>query len=421
MINYRAEIINSWVQREPSARQLAALLGMPTPVSLRAIVDRLHQVETVFVERNIHTSDGTPINGRVAFVLRSDGTYEFSGHMRATGATSYEYAVQAWVTCGDGSAIAAQQRGNVYGTDTPGERQQGWTQPGSNLGIVQHWRSLRAGHGIGYKLHAEIGGVLGTTLDILTFAVKGVVANMALGPGGWLLLIGNELAGMDSKLGAPSTLAGVLVAGGTLMIVGPFGLVPAIVLGAGAASLLDVEDRAMEPFERDFAEQVFMGSLDYSRIRLTNMVNPLSPGRKFTWPTVGDNILVNIGETAFANPVQHREQPVPLVPGDPTSNYPEPGSLLIHELVHAWQLTHYSLVKMIGGWEDEYDYFDVNIGRLADTSWHGRSWDSFNSEQQASIVDDWFGAHAAGGLGSFAAINDPAFRFIRDDIRAAVV
>ena len=107
----------------------------------------------------------------------------------------------------------------------------------SRLGIRLHWRSLRDTHAIGYNMHAEIGGVLGSALDVLTFALKGVLAYMALGPSGWVILIGNELSGMDSKLGAPSTLAGVLVAGGTLMITGPFGLVPAVVAGIAAASL----------------------------------------------------------------------------------------------------------------------------------------------------------------------------------------
>ena len=47
MINYRAEIVKSWVQRVPSARSLAALLGLPALTSLRTIVDRLHVVETL--------------------------------------------------------------------------------------------------------------------------------------------------------------------------------------------------------------------------------------------------------------------------------------------------------------------------------------------------------------------------------------
>lgn len=418
MINYRAEIKGSWVQTAPSTRELAALLGMSTPVGLRDIIERLHMVETVFADRKIHTDDDAAITGRVAFELRSDGSYVFSGHMEATGLATYHYGVQAWVATGDGTAIAAQQTGDVYGDLEPGDARQNWSQADVNPGIAQHWRSLRASHDIGYNMQAEIGGVLGGALDVLTFALKGVLANIVLGPSGWVILVGNELSGMDTKLGAPGTLAGVLVAGGTLMIVGPFGLVPAVVAGAAAASLTDVKDRAMTPHERVFADKVFAGSLDYERIRLTNMVDPTGSGRKFAFPTVGDNILVNIGE-AFDNPTTHREPPLPGDPSGRISKYTEPGSLFIHELVHAWQLTHNSLVHVVCNISKDYDYFDTTIGRKADTSWHGRSWGGFKNEEQASIVDDWYGIYR-GRLDSFEALNDPAFRFVRDHIWAEI-
>jgi len=78
MINYREAIKNSWVRTAPSTRDLAALLGMATPVTLRELVDRLHQVETVHVDKAIHTNDSTPINGHVALDIKSDGNYLFS-------------------------------------------------------------------------------------------------------------------------------------------------------------------------------------------------------------------------------------------------------------------------------------------------------------------------------------------------------
>ena len=93
--------------------------------------------------------------------------------------------------------------------------------------------------------------------------------------------------------------------------------------------------------------------------------------------------------------------------------------MFIHELVHAWQLIHHSMIKVICKLSDDYEYFDTKLGRLPDSSWYGRSWSGFNAEQQASIVDDWYGAHQP-NLNSFAAINDPAFRFIRDQIRMGI-
>lgn len=407
MKNYREEIVRSWVKSAPSARGLASLLHLTTPITLREIVNRLHQLETVSVQRAIHTSDGSALNGHVAFELRSDGTYVFSGHVRATGFPSYKYAVQGWVTGADGTVVAAQQRGRVFGTDTPGDRQQDWSQPGANPGVREHWRSLRSGAQLGYRLDAHVAGVLGGAADVLSFAVKGLAANLVLGPYGWVLLIGNELAGMDAQLGAPSVLAGVIVGGGTLLIVGPFGLVPAVVAGAIAVAVTNVKHRKMTQAERDFADTVFAGTIDYNRVVITNMTH--SNGRRFTIPSVGNTILVNMGDESFDNPVAF---------ANPGTRYPQPGSLFIHELVHAWQISQGSIVDLICGLSENYDYFS-GPSRLADRSWPPRRWSGFNNEQQAGIVDDWYGDHRQ-NLGSVAALNDPAYRFIRDHIRVGV-
>ena len=408
MINYRQEVRDSWVASAPSTRDLAALLGMTPPVTLHDIVERLHQVEAIHVDRAINTNDGSAINGQVVFDLHSDGTYVFAGHVRATGIPSYHYGVQAWAASAGGAVVAAQQTGNVFGTDTPGSRQHNWSEPGINLGIKQHWRSLRAGTGVGYNLHASIGGVLGAAIDVLKFAVKGIVAGVVLGPTGWYLLIGNELLGMDAQLAAPGTLAGVLAVGGTLLIVGPFGLVPAIIAGLITSSLVDVRHRAMHSWERDFADRVFRGTIDFDRVIITNMSH--SSGRKFTMPSIGDTILVNLGDEAYDNPITYQS--------GPTSSYPEPGSVFIHELTHAWQIANGSIVDLICNLSQNYVYFQGN--RLTDMSWQGRSWSGFNNEQQASIVDDWYGAHFA-DLDSTDALRDPAFRFIRDNIRTGTL
>jgi hypothetical protein len=60
---------------------------------------------------------------------------------------------------------------------------------------------------------------------------------------------------------------------------------------------------------------------------------------------------------------------------------------------------------------ETYDY------RTGDANWGDRSWTSFSNEQQAHIVDDWYGSFV-GRLNSVDAQRDPAFRFIRDNIRA---
>jgi hypothetical protein len=356
------------------------------------------------VDEAIHTNDSTPINGHVALDIESDGNYVFSGHMRATGFPSYHYGVQAWAAGSDGIIVAAQRTGNVYGTDTPGSRQQDWSEPGYNAGIRQHWRALRGGPGIGYHLEAEIGGVLGAGVDLLKFAVKGLAANLVLGPYGWTLLIGNELVGMDAQITSPDILAGIVAAGGVFLVVGPFGLVPAIIAGVATASLLDIRHRPLHTSERNFADKVFAGQIDYNRIVVTNLSK--SGGTKFTMPSLGNAILLNMSDEAFDDPTTYQ-----------SPNYPIKGEVFIHELTHAWQVCHNSIVDLVCGLSDNYDYYTGT--RLMDLSWQSRAWKGFNNEQQASIVNQWFRIYS-GDLNSFAALNDPAFRFIRDNIRAGV-
>jgi hypothetical protein len=75
----------------------------------------------------------------------------------------------------------------------------------------------------------------------------------------------------------------------------------------------------------------------------------------------------------------------------------------IHEMTHVWQYYH--------------GYF-VKLSSLAAQACHGSAaysytsggdWDSYNVEQQADIVEDWFN----NGMKT----SDPLYRYIRDNIR----
>lgn len=422
MPSLRKELNASWARDIRSVRDLAVSIPAPLPTTLRTLIDRLRVVESVHHERPMHTPDSTPINGRVAFDLRSDGSWTFSGHVRATGFPSYTYGVQAWLQTPDGTVIAAATSGEVFGTDTPGDRQRNFSVSGTNPAIADQWGSLRGGGGsIGFRLHAEMSGVLGTAIDVLEFIAQGVVANLLVGPTGWAIVLGNELADLGVQIGTPDILAALIVSGGVLFILGPAGLVPAVLAGFAAAEIADVGHRAMSGTEIDFAKRVFGDHIDYDRVRLTDLSQ--NNDRKFVMPSVDGSILVNLG-SAFANPLTYTST---------TGEYLQPGSLFIHELVHAWQITQRSLPSVISDMSSNYDYHSgtTAAGRLMDRSWTTRAWDSFNIEQQAHIVNDWYGAHVrrqgAGwaiqdgvpvtDLGSQAALTDPAWRFIRDHIR----
>ncbi len=374
MLSYQSEIRNSWVRGTPSIRELGGLLGIRGPLSLKTMVGRLRQVETVTVSSDIHT-DGTVLNGHVAFELRSDGSYTFSGHVRATGLKSYHYAIQAWVSSPDGNRVAAQRSGRAFGSDTPGKRRQDdWSEAGNSPGVHQNWQSLRSDSSIGFHMNTEISGVLGALGDLVTFGLKAIAINLVVGPLGVAVLIGSELGDAGVNIGTPDVLAGVFVAGGALLVLGPSVLIPAVVAGIAAAQLTDVKHRSMRIEEIEFAKRVFMETIAYDKVRITNMTRPNST--KFTIPSVGGIILVNMGDEAYEFPARYADPKSP--------DYAQPGSVFIHELTHAWQITNMSFAGLVCGRSSDYDYHLDPLDeakRLQDRSWAAKSWhDDFNND-----------------------------------------
>ena len=156
--------------------------------------------------------------------------------------------------------------------------------------------------------------------------------------------------------------------------------------------------------ERDFADRVFNGTVDFDRVTLTNMSHD---GTKFTIPSVDDSILVNMDD-ALDQTMTYTSK------GD----YEQPGSVFIHELTHAWQITNNSFVGVICGMSSDYNYHEgsKDTDRTKYPTWTNQPWGEFNNEKQAHIVDDWYGANRD-DLNGFAATNDLAFHFITDNIR----
>ena len=423
MPSLRTELNRTWARDIRSGRDLAVAIPEPLPTTVRTLVDRLRAVESVHHERPMHTSDDAAINGRVAFDLSSDGSWTFSGHVRATGFPSYTYGVQAWLLTPDGTVIAGATSGKVFGTDTPGDEQRNFSVSGATPAIADQWGSLRGGAGsIGFRLHAELAGVLGTAVDVLEFIAGGLLANLVVGPAGWAIVLGNELAELGVQIGTPDILASLIVANGVLCILGPGALVPAVLAGFAAAEIANVEHRAMNGDEIAFAKRVFGDHIAYERVRLTDLSQ--DDDRKFVMPSVDGSILVNLG-SAYPNPLTYTST---------KGEYIQPGSLFIHELAHAWQITQRRLPSVMSDMSENYNYHSGSnaAGRLTDRSWTTRAWDSFNIEQQAHIVNDWYGAHVRStGPNSWAVLNgvpvtdldtqaartDPAYPFVRDHIR----
>lgn len=138
----------------------------------------------------------------------------------------------------------------------------------------------------------------------------------------------------------------------------------------------------MTEAEIAFADHVYAGTLDYERIVLTDLVG--TGGRPFTVLTPWRTIYVNLGE-GFGDPAGYTGK------GGSRTGINAPGQLLIHELAHAWQFTNAShphvyflraaltAAGTVRGNMSAYDYGPPD-----------REWAEFGSEQQASIVDEWF-------------------------------
>jgi hypothetical protein len=218
-------------------------------------------------------------------------------------------------------------------------------------------------------------------------------------------------------------MVGVVVAGGAGYVLGPGALIPAFLVGAAVTAAL-VKQRHMSDEEKTFADTVFMGKVPFDRVLLTNLVG--LGDRPFTAPAPGGTILVNLGK-GYDDPVRYTGK------GGDTMNVNAPGQLLIHELTHAWQIANHTFtpeyycravstaVGTLGGDMSAYAYGPA-----------GPSWGAFGTEQQGSIVDQWFAGdkdpdgrsqqrkyppmHSDDqGMGQ-----NPYYRYIRDNIRTGI-
>ena len=388
---------------------VAQFVGMERPVSLKDLIGRLDQLpESVSFHNNIET--GAALGGSVDFKLNSDGSYIFSGSMRATGFPSFSFRIIAIVRSASGQVtLVAQHSGRVFGFDTPGPRDNNWNEIGTDqdqMKLIRNvWPDISRGTMV--ESHSsELGGVLGTVVDVVKDIGEFFVVAETLGVGLALYLTaGSELSRAGVSLPGLGGVVGLGVVGGVVFIFGPFATVPALVLGVAAGAIVDsmVKIRPLSDREVTFARQVFGDALDYGRIRLTNLSGLAR--RAFTVPTVDGTILVNIGN-AFDAPSDA------VFPG----NYPVPGQILIHELTHAWQIQHASLEDgFIPGLMCQGVLNQTVVSNPYVYGPAGQPWRCFNMEAQGAIVDQWFGGNGR-QVGQSMNKASPYFGYIANNI-----
>ncbi|GAB2925119.1 hypothetical protein GCM10027047_22650 [Rhodococcus aerolatus] len=140
--------------------------------------------------------------------------------------------------------------------------------------------------------------------------------------------------------------------------------------------------RRLRAAERELAETVLAGTVDLDRARLSGAVG--LGGRAFTVPLPGVGAVLALGRGVH-DPTGYTGF------GSGPTGVRAPGQLLVHALVHAWQLERRGAVaylwrgarEQLGG-GDPYAYGP-----------QVRPWEQLGLEQQAAVVDGWF----AGWLG----------------------
>lgn len=388
--------------------------GITGTLELRFTI-QLRPEEKIF-EQAIVTENGVALRGGVKLVVRNDGTGVYSGHMRATGAVSYNFRIRSVIHSADREMlVVGQESGSVHGTFDFGDQEYAWSRPVEAFTARLRWAPILNGTMIVNNAF-QIGGLFGTLKDLVGDTIQYITTRGLLGsaPGGQLIstivFIGSELgdlAGLHNIAG-PGGIPGVLLASGAAFVVGPSWVIPVFV-GTAVAGELTIKHRALSAREVAFCDQVFAGSLDYSRIRITNLTG--AKNKQFTCPSSNDVVLVNMGDALFDDPISF---------GDEV--YKTPGQLLIHELVHAWQIQHRS-----SSVEFLWDVLMQKLGADGDYSYGppGPTWsDAFGLEAQASVVDEWFAGVNRRAVSPVTDrkpinVNDPYFRYIRDNIRAS--
>jgi hypothetical protein len=355
-------------------------------VNLKPDSRTFHQVIT--------TPPGTALGGWAEITIRTDGSYTFRGHMEGSGFDPYAFRIGVVVRGASGTiSLATIKNGNVGGWILGGSQDYDWEENKTSALITSNWADLRNGTAEFNKWYKNT-GVLGTLQDIAVAVVEFLAVNAVAGPQvAAVIVLGSELGALTGlPFEHPPLLAGAAVAGGVILLFGPSLMLPAVIAGLAAGAQL--HSRPLRESEKQFAAQVFGDdTLPVDQIRVTN----LSRGnRKFCVPHGDGTILVCMGEMEEDTLQTNRR------------------AVFVHELTHAWQIKHYAFsAELI--WEAAIN--EVKGTTAAYTyALDGRAWSDYGAEQQARIIQDWYSIYA-NDLGSQAALRDPRFPYIQNNIR----
>ncbi|MEV1203297.1 hypothetical protein [Microbispora rosea] len=127
----------------------------------------------ITLNRNVTFSGGVPVGGWTSLTLYGNGTYQWSGHMHDSGATSYNISGVCVVRLSSGSAFVFETSGRLHGSFDSGSRDHNWSKSGSIPALSAAWRassSYTASCKNSVKLN--LAGTVDSALDAVGYASK---------------------------------------------------------------------------------------------------------------------------------------------------------------------------------------------------------------------------------------------------------
>ncbi len=357
------------------------------------------------------------LEGWVSAKLYADGTVEHLGHQRATEAKSYDFQIVATITNGP-IAVANAWSAHVNGTFDPGSRNADWHETSHSPTVATHFWDLQRTAWLDARRDKE--GSLGWVTSVAETTLKFFIGSggaLVLGPfGGTLVLVGT-LAGTVLKGG--NIQGGLQLINGTLWMAGPSGTFVALV-AAGIGKLM-TEERGLRDDEIALAQAVFGDKLDIGRIRVTNAAGADGDDgkdRPFVFPRFDGKTTINMGEWEEATLDMKVGQST--TDGGTGANRPiVHGEKFLHELVHPWQIQYGSNDGLI--LEGMSKIFGEDYGYVP-----GKSFEDYDLEPQAAIVQDWWGQTYTAGTDFATAANSAAatgnglYDYISDNMRTGI-
>jgi hypothetical protein len=329
------------------------------------------------------TSGGNTIGGTETLTVSSDGTWKIDfDTWNGPGVPTYNYQIRAYLI-GPNVPIILLSHSASIANNLFSRVDQPYTESGINPLIAMYWSSIENSATLQVQADYQPSGVLGFLDQVVADLLQLGVGAVGGAVGAIIALTREALGALHAALGAGTTIG--VIAGVAVFVIGAvagLGIGAAALVGTvagaatGAVANALIQTRAMTPTEIAMAQQVFQRELNCDNVMFTNFS---VTGRAMTAPGVDGKTYCNFG-SEFAADMSKVSN----------SAYPVAGEVMIHELTHAWQIQHNSFIPgfVCSGMINQAEYrFGDNIYRYGPP---GPPWNSFNLEQQASIVNEWF-------------------------------